>query len=125
MKSKSDLEQLEMEYIRKLSEFSAVVAENAKISETEKNNALLIIEQDYQRQRAKIEKSARDFLQSLSPKEEEFLSLQESYGRKLEMLEQYHNDRLISEENYQDVTDCCMPLLPLRLSTTSAVLCAG
>jgi hypothetical protein len=52
MKSKSNLEQLEMEYIRKLSEFSAVVAENKKISETEKNNALLIIEQDYQRQRA-------------------------------------------------------------------------
>ena len=52
MKSKSDLEQLEMEYIRKLSEFNAVVTENKKISETEKNNALLIIEQDYQRQRA-------------------------------------------------------------------------
>ncbi|MBQ3776154.1 MAG: hypothetical protein II847_08520, partial [Ruminobacter sp.] len=100
MKSKSDLEQLEMEYIRKLSEFNAVVAENAKISETEKNNALLIIEQDYQRQRAEIEKSARDFLQSLNPEEEEFLRLQENYGRKLEMLEQYHNDRLISEENY-------------------------
>ena len=100
MKSKSDFEQLEMEYIRKLSEFNAVVAENAKISETEKNNALLIIEQDYQRQRAEIEKSARDFLQSLNPEEGEFLRLRESYGRKLEMLEQYHNDRLISEENY-------------------------
>ena len=100
MKPKSDLEQLEMEYIRKLSEFNAVVAENAKISETEKNNALLIIEEDYQRQRAEIEKSARDFLQSLNPEEEEFFRLQESYGRKLEMLEQYHNDRLISEENY-------------------------
>ena len=100
MKSKSDLEQLEMEYIRKLSEFNAVVAENAKISETEKNNALLIIEQDYQRQRAEIEKEAQDFLQSLNPEEEEFLRIQENYGRKLEMLEQYHNDRLISEENY-------------------------
>ena len=100
MKSKSELEQLEMEYIRKLSEFNAVVAENKKISETEKNNALLIIEEDYQRQRAEIEKSARDFLQSLNPEEEEFIRLQESYGRKLEMLEQYHSDRLISEENY-------------------------
>ena len=100
MKSKSDLEQLEMEYIRKLSEFNAIVAENAKISETEKNDALLIIEQDYQRQRAEIEKSARDFLQSLNPEEEEFLRIQENYGRKLEMLERYHNDRLISEENY-------------------------
>ena len=100
MKSKSDLEQLEMKYIRKLSEFNTVVAENAKISETEKNNALLIIEEDYQRQRAEIEKSALDFLQSLNPEEEEFLRIQENYGRKLEMLEQYHNDRLISEENY-------------------------
>ncbi len=92
--------QLEIEYIRKLSEFNAVVAENKKISETEKNKALLIIEQDYQRQRAEIEKSARDLLQSLNPEEGEFLRLRESYGRKLEMLEQYHNDRLISEENY-------------------------
>ena len=76
------------------------MAENKKISETEKNKALLIIEQDYQRQRAEIEKSARDYLQSLNPEEGEFLRLRESYGRKLEMLEQYHNDRLISEENY-------------------------
>ena len=76
------------------------MAENKKISETEKNKALLIIEQDYQRQRAEIEKSARDYLQSLNPEEGEFLRLRESYGRKLEMLEQYHNDRLIFEENY-------------------------
>ena len=100
IRSKGDLEQLEWEHARKLSEFNAVIAENAKISETEKNNALLIIQQDYQRQRAEIEKSAMDFINSLNPEDEEIVRLQESYGRKLEMLEQYHNDRLISEENY-------------------------
>ena len=100
IRSKGDLEQLEWEHARKLSEFNAVIAENARISETEKNNALLILEQDYQRQRAEIEKSAQDFLNSLNPEDEEIVRLQESYGRKLEMLEQYHNDRLISEENY-------------------------
>ena len=100
IRSKSDLEQLEWEHARKLSEFNAVIAENARISETEKNTALLILQQDYQRQRAEIEKSAMDFINSLNPEDEEIVRLQESYGRKLEMLEQYHNDRLISEENY-------------------------
>ena len=98
--SKSDLEQLEWEHAKKLSEFNAVIAENTIISETEKNNALLILEQDYQKQKAEIEKTAMDFLNSLNPEDEEIVRLQESYGRKLEMLEQYHNDRLISEENY-------------------------
>ena len=100
IRSKGELEQLEWEHARKLSEFNAVIAENARISETEKNNALLIIQQDYQRQRAEIEKSAMDFINSLNPEDEEIVRLQESYGKKLEMLEQYHNDRLISEENY-------------------------
>ena len=99
-KSGSDLEKLEREHAKKLQELNAVIAENAQISEIEKNNALLIIEQDYQTQRAAIEKEARDFLSSLDPEEEEILRLQESYGKKLEMLEQYHNDQLISEEDY-------------------------
>lgn len=100
IRSKGDLEQLKWEHARKLSEFNAVIAENARISETEKNNALLIIQQDYQRQRAEIEKSSMDFINSLNPEDEEIVRLQESYGRKIEMLEQYHNDKLISEENY-------------------------
>lgn len=100
IRSKGDLEQLEWEYAKKLSGFNAVIAENARISETEKNNALLIIQQDYQRQRAEIEKSATDFINSLNPEDEEIVRLQENYGRKLELLEQYHNDKLISEENY-------------------------
>nr|DAG68313.1 MAG TPA: tail length tape measure protein [Caudoviricetes sp.] len=100
IRSKGDLEQLKWEHARKLSEFNAVIAENARISETEKNNALLIIQQDYQRQRAEIEKSSMDFINSLNPEDEEIVRLQESYSRKLEMLEQYYNDRLISEENY-------------------------
>lgn len=100
IRSKGDLEQLKWEHARKLSEFNAVIAENARISETEKNNALLIIQQDYQRQRAEIKKSSMDFINSLNPEDEEIVRLQESYSRKLEMLEQYYNDRLISEENY-------------------------
>lgn len=100
MKSKSDLERLEREHIKKLQEFNAVIAENAQVSEIEKNNALLIIEQDYQTQRAEIEKEAQDFLRSLNPEEDEILRLQEGYGRKLELLEQFHNDQLISEEAY-------------------------
>ena len=100
IRSKGELEQLEWEHARKISEFNAVIAENTIISETEKNNALLILEQDYQKQKAEIEKSAMDFINSLNPEDEEIVRLQESYGRKLEMLEQYHNDRLISEENY-------------------------
>ena len=98
--SMSELEQLEWDHAGKLDELQRLIAENAQISETEKTDALLLIQQDYQRQRSEIEKSAQDFISSLNPEEEEILRLQESYGRKLEMLEQYHSDKLISEENY-------------------------
>jgi hypothetical protein len=82
LRSKSDLELFEWEHAKKISEFNAVIAENTIISETEKNNALLILEQDYQKQKAEIEKSAMDFLNSLNPEDEEIGRLQESYGRK-------------------------------------------
>lgn len=100
IRSKGELEQLEWEHAGKLDELQRIISENAQISESEKNTALLILQQDYQRQRAEIEKTAMDFLNSLNPEDEEIVRLQESYGKKLEMLEQYHNDRLISEENY-------------------------
>ena len=82
IRSKGELEQLEWEHARKISEFNAVIAENTIISETEKNNALLIHEQDYQKQKTEIEKSAMDFLNSLNPEDEEIVRLQESYVRK-------------------------------------------
>ena len=82
IRSKGELEQLEWEHARKISEFNAVIAENTIISETEKNNALLIHEQDYQKQKTEIEKLAMDFLNSLNPEDEEIVRLQESYVRK-------------------------------------------
>ena len=45
--SKNDLEKIEIEHAQKLKEFYEVLAENKQVSEIEKNNALLLIEEEY------------------------------------------------------------------------------
>ena len=98
MKSKSDLEKLEWEHAKKLQEYQKIIAENTKVSETEKANALLIINTAYQEDRKKIEKEAHDFIRSLDPEEAELMRLEEGYRNKLEQLEQFHEDQLVSEQ---------------------------
>ena len=98
MKSKSDLEKLEWEHAKKLQEYQKIIAENTQASETEKANALLIINTAYQEDRKKIEKEAHDFIRSLDPEEAELMRLEEGYRNKLEQLEQFHEDQLVSEQ---------------------------
>ncbi len=100
LKSKSDLEQLDVDYFKKLQEFQRIAAENTQISEIEKNNALLILEQEYQSQRLQIEQEAQDFINSLNPIENELLQIDDEYQQKLAKLEEFHAAKLISEESY-------------------------
>lgn len=100
MKSKSDLEKLEWEHAKKLQEYQKIIAENTKVSEAEKANALLIINTAYQEDRKKIEKEAHDFIRSLDPEEAELMRLEEGYRNKLEQLEQFHEDQLVSEQTF-------------------------
>src|SRR5574344_95116 len=98
--SNKALEKLEMEHANKLQEFYSILAENQQVTEFEKNNALLLIEQDYLKQKQELEQEAQNFIRSLNPEEMEIMQLQDSYSTKLEMLEQFHEEQLISEETY-------------------------
>ena len=100
MKSKSDIEKLEWDHAKKLQDYQKVIAENAQVSETEKANALLIINTAYQEERKKIQKEAQDFIRSLDPEEAELMRLEDGYRKKLEQLEQFHEDQLVSEQTF-------------------------
>lgn len=99
-KSKSQLEQLEFQHAQKLAEYQKMITENAHVSAEERANALLLIETDYQEKRKQLEQDAQNFLASLNPVEAEIMRLQDGYSQKLELLEQYHSDQLISEEQF-------------------------
>ena len=99
-KSKSQLEQLEFQHAQKLAEYQKMITENAHVSAEERSNALLLIETDYQEKRKQLEQDAQNFLASLNPVEAEIMRLQDGYSKKLELLEQYHSDQLISEEQF-------------------------
>lgn len=96
----SDAQKLEADYFDKLAELESVYNENKIVSEEEKNNAVLLLTKDYLNKRAELEASAKEFLTSLDPVAEEMLNIENEYTEKLAILEQYHNDALISEEEY-------------------------
>ena len=50
------------------------------------------------KQKQELEQEAQNFIRSLNPEEMEIMQLQDSYSTKLEMLEQFHEEQLISEE---------------------------
>lgn len=96
----SDTQNLEADYFDKMAELESVYNENKIVSEEEKNNAVLLLTQDYLTKRAELETSAKEFLASLDPVAEELLDIENEHTEKLSLLEQYHNDALISEEEY-------------------------
>ena len=99
-KYSSESEKLEAEHLRKVAELERIYSENKQASEEEKNNALLLLTQDYLNKRAELEASAKEFLASLDPVAEELSAIENDNTEKLAILEQYHNDALISEEEY-------------------------
>lgn len=98
--SVSALEKIEMQRAERIQKMQELLAENTKVSEAEKANALLIINTAYQEDRKKIEKEAHDFIRSLDPEEAELMRLEEGYRNKLEQLEQFHEDQLVSEQTF-------------------------
>lgn len=96
----SDAQKLEADYFDKLAELERIYNENKIVSEEEKNDALLLLAQDYHNKRAELEASAKEFLASLDPVAEELSAIENENTEKLAILEQYHNDALISEEEY-------------------------
>lgn len=96
----SESEKLEAEHLRKVAELERIYSENKQASEAEKNNALLLLTQDYLNKKAELEASAKEFLASLDIYDGELFNIESENAEKLALLEQYHNDALISEEEY-------------------------
>lgn len=61
----------------------------------------LLTDGEYQEARKALEASADSFIKSLNPKEAEFQRLREEYDGKLELLREYHERGLVSEQEYQ------------------------
>lgn len=96
--SLSDVQKLHLEHEQKIAELEKEYSQSRLATESEYLDARKILDDDYFRQYQELEKQAQQFIAEING--DELLQLQDSYREKLEMLEQYHEDSLISEEDY-------------------------
>lgn len=97
-KNLSDVKQLELQFNRQIAELDEEYAKSRLATEQEYLDAKKILNDEYHRQYAEIEKQAQDFLKEIYG--DETVALQDRYQEKLEMLEKYHDDSLVSEEDF-------------------------
>lgn len=96
--SLSDVQKLHLEHEQKIAELEKEYSQSRLATESEYLDARKILDDDYFRQYQELKKQAHQFIAEING--DELLQLQDSYREKLEMLEQYHEDSLISEEDY-------------------------
>lgn len=96
--SLSDVQKLHLEHEQKIAELEKEYSQSRLATESEYLDARKILDDDYFRQYQELEKQAQQFIAEING--DELIQLQDSYREKLEMLEQYHADSLISEEDY-------------------------
>ena len=94
----SSVEKLRAEHQDALRELQEEYAKSSIATETEYQQARATLEQEYQRNIKEQRQEAADFLRSVAGDEE--AQLAEDYRQKLEKLEQYHTDALVSEEEF-------------------------
>lgn len=94
----SSVEKLRAEHQDALRELQEEYAKSSIATETEYQQARATLEQEYQRNIKEQRQEAADFLRSVAGDEE--AQLAEDYRQKLEKLEQYHADALVSEEEF-------------------------
>jgi hypothetical protein len=97
----SKSEQIEYQYQKRLLELNRMYAENRNVSEEEYNAVKLAIEKQYLDAKKALNQETYDFMQTLNG-DGELVRLQNQYQQKLEMLQQYHDQELISETAYQE-----------------------
>jgi len=94
----SSVEKLRAEHQDALRELQEEYAKSSIATETEYQQARATLEQEFQRNIKEQRQEAADFLRSVAGDEE--AQLAEDYRQKLEKLEQYHTDALVSEEEF-------------------------
>lgn len=94
----SDLRKLEARHTEQLAELDEEFKKSRLATESEYLNAKKIINDEYMRQYQDIQKQAQDFLKDIY--DDDVVNLQDTYRAKLEQLDQYHDESLVSEEDY-------------------------
>lgn len=94
----SDLRKLEARHNEQLAELDEEFKKSRLATESEYLNAKKIINDEYFRQYKELEKQAQDFLKEIY--DDDVVNLQDTYRAKLEQLDQYHDESLVSEEDY-------------------------
>lgn len=94
----TDLRKLEARHQEQLAELDEEFKKSRLATESEYLNAKQIINDEYMRQYQDIQKQAQDFLKDIY--DDDVVNLQDTYRAKLEQLAQYHDESLVSEEDY-------------------------
>ena len=95
----SSAERLRAEHSERLEELEREFAASSVATEAERLAARETLEQDYQRKIKALREEAAEFLRSIGQTEESRVT--EQYRKDLEKLDKYHEDALISEQEYQ------------------------
>lgn len=96
----SSAEKLRAEHSERLEELEREFAASSVATEAERLAARETLEQDYQRKIKALREEAAEFLRSIGQTEES--RVMDEYRRNLEKLDKYHEDALISEQEYQE-----------------------
>ena len=98
--SYSDAVKLRKEHEEKLAELEREYKASHLASESEYNNARLILEKDFQSKAKDLRMEALEFIKSIGQTEIDRIT--DDYRQKMEKLEKYHEDALLSEQEFLD-----------------------
>ncbi len=98
--SYSDAVKLRKEHEEKLAELEREYKASHLASETEYNNARMILEKDFQSKAKDLRMEALEFIKSIGQTEIDRIT--DEYREKLEKLEKFHEDSLLSEQEFLD-----------------------
>ena len=96
--SYSEAEKLRLSHEEKMAELEREYKASHIASETEYNNAKLILEKDFQSKAKELRLEALEFIKSIGQTEIDRIT--DEYREKMEKLEKYHEDSLLSEQEF-------------------------
>ena len=96
----SDAVKLRKEHEEKLAELEREYKSSHLASESEYQNARLILEKDFQSKAKDLRMEALEFIKSIGQTEIDRIT--DEYRQKMEKLEKYHEDALLSEQEFLD-----------------------
>lgn len=97
-KGLSDLRKLEIEHQEKLKELDAEFRKSRTATDAQYLDAKSILDAEYMRQYQEIQAQAQEYVHDII--DDDLTKLRESYDAKIEMLEMYHEESLISDEEF-------------------------